>query len=1629
MDGHRFMSRRTERQGRAFLLGIFVPFWLLLVLPSLVWGDWEEVTDVVEVRLTRPFYNFTAGISYFTASLGSNADVAYSAPVRLVIDWINPPEVIVRNAHGLTDSGLPYYDFSNHLGNGYLDPGEVSIAQRIELDNPRRLRFNISFVVEVEIPDFQNTPPTADAGPDRTPYIGDTVILDGSGSSDLDGDDLSFNWLILSKPLDSQAFLDDPGVVDPSFFIDMFGAYVVQLVVNDRYEDSAPDRVHIDTENSLPVADAGPDVTARVGDEVILDGSGSSDVDGHELGFLWSMVSAPGDSVEMLSDLNTVKPSFIVDQPGTYQIQLVVNDGYGDSPSDLVTVTTLNSPPVADAGPNQTVFVGDEVQLDGSGSSDADFDPLQFFWSLPVAPSESNASLSDPTQSDPTFQVDHPGSYVAQLIVSDGDLDSEPDNVTITTQNSPPVAQAGPNQTVDVGDWVQLDGSGSSDPDLDSLDYFWSLIAIPLDSLAALTDAAVVDPQFLADLPGIYVAQLIVHDGQLDSAPDSATVTVEVTNHAPEILSAPVTEVNEGEAYVYDVVAEDADGDVLIYTLDQAPLGMGIEITSGLIEWSPGYSAAGIYPVMVRVVDGQGGVDTQSFDVTVANVNRPPEITSTPVTTAIEGEPYAYDVEATDADGDALTFSLITAPAGMTIDAASGLIEWTPTDVQVGEHTVTVRVEDSGGLSATQDFVITVTTPNLPPVAVDDAYEMLEGEQLFISGLPTVKAPVAAVAANDSVAQKQAVQSYGRLPLAFEENQGQTDPRVKFLSRGEGYTLLLTAEEAVLVLKPDRANLGEGTALSDEPEEPANPHVLRLKLVGANTDPQASGFDALPGKSNYFIGNDPSRWRTNVPTYRKVAFDAIYPGIDLVYYGNQRQLEYDFVVAPGADPDQIHLAVEGADEVAIDEDGHLVLSTPKGEIRQHKPVVYQEIDGKRRHLDGRYALLSPETVGSSQSKASTVGRALSTIGGSAHVPSLGDAHPTGDLLVDHLLQVAYVGFEVSEYDSEHPLVIDPVLVYSTYLGGGQLERGAGIAVDTQGSTYIVGHTASLDFPTTAGAWQLTKPGGSRGTNHHDAFITKLAPDGSTMLYSTYLGGTTNIENARSVAVDGLGHAYVVGITWSADFPVTAGAYIGDGNAFVTKLDLDGSSLVYSSIIGGYQALDIALDASGNAYVTGDTFSDNIATTPGAPQPSRAGGREAYVAKLDPTGSSLLYATYLGGTGGEEGASLAVDGSGKAYITGWTTSSDFPLANPIQAQFGGGTPNGDAYVVVLNAEGTQFDFATYLGGTRNEAGRGIGVDDAGNAFVTGNTASSDFPLQVPLQAVFGGSDSSTPWNLGGDAFVTRIDTVNHRLVFSTYLGGDADDAGYDIEVDALGNSYVAGATDSADFPLRNPIQATFVGGSPNEELGDVFLAKINPAGSQIRFSTYLGGDETDHGECCDTLTVDACGDAYLTGTTFSRDFPTQSSVQETYAGTGDVFVTKVLFDDVSDISVAKSDMPDPVIVGNELRYTLTVSNLCDKTVTGVTLTDALPPEITLVSVASTQGTCNLAAGNLNCDLGELARFASAEVTLVTTVNAGEQGTILNQTSVAADQEDLDPSNNSATAITNADVVGGVLVNRP
>jgi hypothetical protein len=683
--------------------------------------------------------------------------------------------------------------------------------------------------------------------------------------------------------------------------------------------------------------------------------------------------------------------------------------------------------------------------------------------------------------------------------------------------------------------------------------------------------------------------------------------------------------------------------------------------------------------------------------------------------------------------------------------------------------------------------------------------------------------------------------SFQRLPLRFEK-QVQHGGKPTFVARGSGYSLRVLPGKAELAFSKSRSAVAQAAATS-APRDSA----VTLAFLDINPDADLEGIDELPGKSNYFIGSSPARWQTNVKGYRRVRCKSIYRGIDLIYYGNQQDLEYDLVLEPGADLEQVRMQIRGVDGSRL-VDGDLVMDTADGPVRQKAPVAYEEASGKKKEVAVRYV------------------------------------SPACD----------QIGFELGERDPAATMVIDPVIGYSTLLGGSLEDTGLGIAVDASGSIYITGFTESPDFPVTPGVVQPTPHTPPNDTEFRDAYVTKLNAAGTAIVYSTFLGGSS-ADLGEKIAVDPAGNAYVLGGTSSTDFPVTNNAYQktyrGGGDCFVTKLSPDGSSLIYSTYLGGSDSdfgEGIALDAEGNACLTGATFSQDFPTI-NAVQPAFGntacqGGqcRHGFVTKLDAAGAALIYSTYLGGSGIDTPIGIATDSGDHAYVTGSTTSPDFPVvaafpAAPFQAGLRG---LANAFVTKLSSTG-RIIYSTYLGGSAGDEGDRIAVGPFGNAFVVGSTSSGDFPMVNALRGKFAGGGTQTRT----DAFVAEFNKSGSALVFSTYLGGSDDDLGTGLGLDLAGNIYVSGITRSTNFPTANAFQRFFAGG-----VGDSFIAKLSPGGKALLYSSYLGGNLNDSGN---DLAVDSAGRAYVVGSTNSTDFPLVNPLQPVpHDFFGNAFITRI-----------------------------------------------------------------------------------------------------------------------------------------
>ena len=691
---------------------------------------------------------------------------------------------------------------------------------------------------------------------------------------------------------------------------------------------------------------------------------------------------------------------------------------------------------------------------------------------------------------------------------------------------------------------------------------------------------------------------------------------------------------------------------------------------------------------------------------------------------------------------------------------------------------------------------------------------------------------------------KQLVETRVRVPLAFEPNVGQAASEVRWISRTPDRTFLLTASEAVMLLKA-----GNET------------DAIKMRMIGGRSNPATEGIDKLNSTSNYFMGANADQWRTAVPHYGRVRYKNVYPGIDVVYHSTDRRLEYDFVLAPGADPRRIDLAYEGAHRIQVASNGDLVLEVNGRSIRQLRPRVYQVVNGQQQEVAASYRIREGNRV----------------------------------------------EFAVAKYDRSRELVIDPVLQYSTYLGLEGYEAGVGVATDQNGDILITGVTNSTRFPTTQKAQQ--NPGGET-----DAYVAKFSAAGQLM-WMSYLGGLKG-EIGRSIAVDPTGAAYVVGYTESDNFPIRNGTsqqFGGISDAFLTKISADGQQFLFSTYIGGSgydDAFGVAVDAEGNAYVTGQTVSFDFPVRSAFQTGPGGGGGDVFVTKIATTRSSVIYSTYIGGNGIDGGTGIAVDAAGYAYVAGGTTSSIFPVMAPMQ-----GTMRGvqDAFLLKLTPTGNSLVYSTFLGGTGEDNGFRVAVDAQGSPYVYGYTKSTDFPVRNAVQTASGGAF---------DVFVAKFTPAGDALVYSTYLGGNQDDFGFgNIVVDGGGTAYISGYTKSPNFPTRNPMQGTYGGG-----LYDAFVARLSPQGNGLLYSSYIGGSGEDEAY---GLAVDRQGQVVVAGRTSSPNLPQPMGTFIGGNGEFDIFIAKVSADtSVNFITSSSSALTFAVRPGTETpaqTVTLTASS--------------------------------------------------------------------------------------------------------
>jgi hypothetical protein len=826
--------------------------------------------------------------------------------------------------------------------------------------------------------------------------------------------------------------------------------------------------------------------------------------------------------------------------------------------------------------------------------------------------------------------------------------------------------------------------------------------------------------------------------------------------------------------------------------------------------------------------------------------------------------------------------------------------------------------------------------------------------------------------------------AYGKLPLAFEKNEGQTANNVRYTSHGQGYSLFLTTQEAVLLLQhsnPRNISTIRGAATmrdSRSAGQAEKTSVIRMHLEGASASPQVDASERLPGSVNYFIGSDPKDWHTDIPSYARVKYTGVYPGVDLIYYGNHGRLEYDFVLAPGVAPSAIKMNLEGANKLRINSNGDLVVSVSGAEIKLQKPVVYQQVNGTRHEISGRYLLQGKHDI----------------------------------------------SFAVAAYDRTQPLVLDPVLNYSSYLGGSGDDSAFSIAVDAQGDAFVTGTTFSTDFPSTANAFNK----GPLTVNTQGAvFVTELNPTGTQELYSSYLAGSGG-DSGLGIALDPLGKIYLAGQTFSIDFPTTANALKpgplaanASGTSFVSKIDptISGTgSLVYSSYLGGPNGDSgsaITADAGGNAYVTGLTKSPAglaataFPVTAGAFQSALSSTNgNAFVTRIDTTKSgsaSLIYSTYLGGNGanatnpasvgfGDGGFGIAVDSTSAAYIVGVTTSTNFPTTTTAyQVTAPQAATLGTGFVSKIDTSGGKTGpasllYSTYLGGENSDFGLAIALGPNNVAYVTGTTSSLTFPT---FPGAFETTGSSS-----GTAFISLVDTTlsgSTSLKYSTFLGSTASTGSttaFGIRVDAAGNSYVAGQTNSTSFPVTSgAFQKTLASGAA----GDAFISELSPGGkggADLIYSTYFGGKgNVGSTDTANAIAIDASNNVYITGTTYSTNlpvFPNPGAFKAALNGSSDAFIAKLTLEPTLTILPTSLNLGTAPVGTTTAGGTVTLTNNSNiaLTINSVSVVATNPPAAN-VDFGISSNTCGSSVPS--------GASCSVIVTLKPSVAAAESATLV------------------------------------
>jgi len=861
---------------------------------------------------------------------------------------------------------------------------------------------------------------------------------------------------------------------------------------------------------------------------------------------------------------------------------------------------------------------------------------------------------------------------------------------------------------------------------------------------------------------------------------------------------------------------------------------------------------------------------------------------------------------------------------------------------------------------------------------------------------------VAAPDSSTSAAPAPLAASLGALPLSFEPNVGQFNDDISFYVRGAGCSIAVAPGEARLLLtsshRPSRrgesASRSAGRSPGRAVEPAAASREVRFELLGGNRLAPATGEESLPGIVNYLLGNDPSIWKTGIGTFARARFNGVYPGIDLVYYGNQSQLEYDFVVAPRANPDLIRLRFTGADDITLDAAGDLVLHLDGKQLRWRKPVAYQSIAGARQEVTVSYRLL-----------------------------------PGGR-----------VEFALGEYDATQELVIDPLLVYATYLGGADLDSIQSMTVDKWGNTYFTGATYSTNFPVFRA--YRTNP-----YAYADAFVTKLNSNATALVFSTYFGGGSN-DWANSIAVDSGSNVFIAGFTDSVNLPTrnafkdTAGVF---GDAFLARFGPFGSNLVYSTYLGDGsgnfpdydEAFAVAVNNSGGAWIAGGTASGSAFPSKAPIQNGFGGGfQDAMVARFDTSQSgagSLVWATWLGGNYSDVAYGIAVDTNDNCYVVGTMLAefddfgeilpASFPVVNAYQPNYGGGFNDG-FLVKISNAGNPSRVFATFLGGDSEDSAYGVWVDSASQAYVCGETASLNFPV------VNGHQSGEADGSFFSDAFVSKFNGAGSALLYSTYFGGTRSDGARSVIVDRLGHIYLAGYTQSGDLPVTPDAVKLTLGGIVGDD-SDLFAAKINPlipGASSLIFATYYGGSDREaFGGDFDFwslfapanlgvgLGLDAALNFYIASDTFSTNLPKAggATYRTNAIGAGDVFAAKI--SSPLDISVSMIGSVDDVVVGSNVIYSVFVHNNGPSTFTNVVATVVLPAKLQFLGATNSPGVVSNVGNTVYFAYGNLTNSAARQSTILAKALTPDLG-ITNLVNLTASPIDANTNNNRAAVVT-------------